>query len=264
MILYLLILFNERVIKIENIILGIVQGITEFVPVSSSGHLSIFSEFMDLPQDVGYYAILHLATFFAVFIFVFREIKEIIIGIFKRNNETINLVIKLLIATLPAAIVGLTIDNIIEEAFSIIKIIALFLILTGTMNIFSDKIEKNKKDLFSITFLDALLIGMMQSFAIFPGISRSGSTIFAALLIGMSRKSAVKFSFLMSLPVTFGAGILHLDKIDYNLTQNIGIIASFFSGLLGLWILKKTVIKGKLKYFGVYCFIMAVLVLIIL
>jgi len=246
----------------ENIILGIIQGITEFVPISSSGHLALFSEFLKAELDVPYFAVLHLATFFAVVIFVWREIWDILKGIFSKDKKYLNLAGKLIVSTLPAIIVGFTIDNIIEDAFSAIKVIAFFLIITAVMNFFSDRLKKEKKDLNSITYVDALIIGLIQAFAIFPGISRSGSTIFAALLLGMTKKSAVKYSFLMSLPVTFGAGVLKISSVSFTSSQNIGIILSFISGLFGLRVLKKAVISGKLKIFSIYCLVMSLFVFI--
>ena len=246
----------------HDFILGLVQGLTEFLPVSSSGHLTIFSKFMGTDTNLPYFAVLHLATFFAVLFFVFKEVFAILKGIFTLNRDYLNLAGKLIVSTIPAIVFGLTLNSKIEEAFSSVKLVGVFLAITALMMLFSDKLNKNQKSIKSISWLDALLIGLIQAFAIFPGISRSGSTLFAALLLGMKKEDAVKYSFLMSLPVTFGAGILEMQKITLSGSQYLGVIAAFLSGLLGLYLVKKTVINGKLKYFSYYCFAMAAVAII--
>ncbi|BBE31056.1 undecaprenyl-diphosphatase [Tepiditoga spiralis] len=246
----------------QDFILGLVQGLTEFLPVSSSGHLTIFSKFMEINTNLPYFAVLHLATFFAVLFFVFKEVWLILKGIFTLNKDYLNLAGKLIVSTIPAVFFGLMFNSKIEEAFSSIKLVGIFLAITALMMLFSDRLNKNQKTMNTITWMDALLIGLIQAFAIFPGVSRSGSTLFAALLLGMKKEEAVKYSFLMSLPVTFGAGILEMQKITLNTSQYFGVIAAFLSGLLGLYLVKKIVINGKLKYFAYYCFTMAAIAII--
>lgn len=238
----------------KEIILGLVQGLTEFLPVSSSGHLTIFSEFMNLGQNISYFAILHLATFFAVLLFVWREVFDIIKGIFTLNKNMLNLAGKLIVSTIPAIFAAFLLDDFFENIFSSIFAVATFLFITGIMMFLSDNFDKDKKDMQNISYKDALIIGLVQALAILPGISRSGLTLFAALFLGMKRKEAVKYSFLMSLPVTFGAGILKLEGFNFNIYYFLGTVVAFLSGILGLYILKKTVLNGKLKFFAYYCF----------
>lgn len=246
----------------SEIILGIIQGFTEFLPVSSSGHLTIFSEFINFDQDPSFFALLHLATFFAVFIFVFKEIKDIVIGLFKLDSKTLNLVFKLLVSTLPAVVAGLFLEDYFKSMFNSVNMAATFLIITSIMMFLSDYFNKNEKDMNSIGYKTALIIGLFQAFAILPGISRSGATLFAALMLGMTKKSAIKYSFLMSLPVTFGAGILEMGNVDISGNVLFGTFAAFLSGLIGLVLVKKSVINGKLKVFSVYTLILALVTFI--
>jgi undecaprenyl-diphosphatase len=247
---------------VKEIILGIVQGLTEFLPVSSSGHLAIFSSFMDIDTNVPYFALLHLATFFAVLVFVWKEVVNLVIGLFKLEKEALSLFLKLIISSIPAAIIGFTLEASIESAFSSLNLIGIFLIVTAIFLLISDTL-KGKKSLTQITYVDALIIGLMQALAIFPGISRSGATLFGALLMKTKREDALKYSFLMSLPVTFGAGIFEINKVTFSSWVIFGGLSAFLFGLFGLYLLKKTVLVGKLKYFSYYCFAIGLVAIII-
>ncbi|PNR93640.1 undecaprenyl-diphosphate phosphatase [Petrotoga sp. 9PWA.NaAc.5.4] len=247
----------------KNIILGIVQGLTEFLPVSSSGHLVIFSNFMEIETNVPYFALLHLATFFAVLIFVWKEVIGLIVGLFKWEKSSLSLIMKLIVSSIPAVLVGFTVESKIESAFSSTTLVGIFLLITGILLFISDSL-KGKKTLREISYIDALIIGIMQAIAIFPGISRSGATLFGALLMKTKREDAVKYSFLMSLPVTFGAGILEINQVYFDFSIIIGTLSAFIAGLFGLFLLQKTVIAGKLKYFSYYCFIVGILTIVVI
>lgn len=247
----------------KNIILGIVQGLTEFLPVSSSGHLVIFSNFMEIETNVPYFALLHLATFFAVLIFVWKEAIGLIVGLFKWEKSSLSLIMKLIVSSIPAVLVGFTVESKIESAFSSTTLVGIFLLVTGFLLLISDSL-KGEKSLKDISYMDALIIGVMQAIAIFPGISRSGATLFGALLMKTKREDAVKYSFLMSLPVTFGAGILEINQVHFDLSIIIGALLAFIAGLFGLFLLRKTVIAGKLKYFSYYCFIIGIVTIFII
>ncbi|HOO75914.1 MAG TPA: undecaprenyl-diphosphate phosphatase, partial [Tepiditoga sp.] len=159
---------------------------------------------------------------------------------------------------------GFLLNDFFEQVFSSVKYVGIFLAVTGLLMLFSDRLNKNRKDIFTLSYTEALFIGLIQAVAILPGISRSGSTLFAALLFGMKKEDAVKYSFLMSLPVTFGAGILEMQKGVFNSWHYIGMAAAFLSGLFGLYLLRKTVINGKTKYFAFYCFAISAVTLIFL
>lgn len=242
----------------QQIILGIVQGLTEFLPISSSGHLVLFSNFFDISSDISNFAFLHLATLVAIIIFVWKEIYEIIVGLLKLKKEYYNLVLKIIISTIPAAIFGLLFNEKIENSFSNLKIVSAFFLVTSAALFISDKL-KGKKNFFDLTYLDALIIGLFQMIAIFPGISRSGITLFGALSVGLQREKALKYSFLMGIPVILGAGIVESSSLT--LTPEIltsGLMAFLF-GLLSLLILKKLTISKKLKIFSYYCIIVSVI-----
>lgn len=246
---------------LKYIFLGVIQGGTEFLPVSSSGHLTIFSylfkmEYVD--KSIYFFELLHLATFFAVLLFTYKEIWMIFSGLFDKSKRKTSLryIVLLLFSTIPAAVVGLLFEDRISDFFSRPDIVAYFLFITAIILFCSDKFSGNK-NIVKISVGSALLIGLFQAFALFPGISRSGMTLFAALLVGLSRSEALKYSFLMSLPVTLGAGILHINNIELNKFTISGFFAAFIVGIFGLWLLKKLVMGGKLKYFSIYIVIFA-------
>jgi len=249
----------------NDIFLGIIQGLTEFLPVSSSGHLFLLSKILKQKDDFAFFAFLHLATFFSVFIFTFPDIKKICKGLIKFDKKEIKLATNITLSTLPVAIIFLIFDleNLIESNLRF----SLFFLCTAIMLFLSDiiikKSSQNKKqNLYSISYKVAFLVGIAQIFTIFPGISRSGTTIFTGLLFGLNGKNSVKYSFLISLPITFAGGILKMEEIDFDIYKIFSIIFAFLSGLFGLYLLKKTVLKGKLKIFAVYCLIVSFLCLL--
>ncbi|SHH30849.1 undecaprenyl-diphosphate phosphatase [Thermosipho atlanticus] len=241
----------------EKIILGIIQGATEFLPISSSGHLALFSSMFKINPDLPLFSFLHIATLFAILIFVHKEILEILEGLFTLNKKYYILVIKLIISTIPAGLFGILFNSKIENSFNSLKLIAFFFLLTSAALFISDNIGKDK-DFFSISYLDALIIGLFQMLAIFPGISRSGFTLFGALLIGMQREKALKYSFLMSVPIILGAGILEFKNIQFNYSIFVTGLLAFIVGLISLYILKRVTIIKKLKIFGYYCLVVAI------
>lgn len=244
--------------------LGIIQGLTEFLPVSSSGHLTIFSNFFEVELDAqnlkAFFVFLHLGTFFAVLLFTYKDVWNIFRGFFQKEDrpDSMKLFWLLFVATVPAVVVALLFEEQIDIAFSSYLVSSFMLFITAFFLFVSDRL-KGHRIMMDMAFKGALIIGLFQAFSILPGISRSGATLFAALLIGLRRKEAVRFSFLLSLPITLGAGLTQLSSvtIDYRFLFY-GFAASFLAGLFGLWLLKKLVIQGKLKVFGIYCIIFGV------
>ncbi|MEA3355348.1 MAG: undecaprenyl-diphosphate phosphatase [Patescibacteria group bacterium] len=239
---------------IQGLILGLIQGLTEFLPVSSSGHLVIVQNLFQLNKPpVVFDIFLHLATSLAVIIIIFNSLKKI-------NLNQIKLI---LIASIPAGILGIFLNQRIESLFSSIKLVGYSLITTGLI-LFSTKLISRKKS--RLNPKKSFLVGLAQALAIIPGISRSGSTITAGLYQGLTPKNAFNFSFLISLPAIFGAQLLQLNKLN-NLTPSelpvlaIGFLSAFISGLLSLKLLKKFVINSKLHYFGFYCLLLGTLLL---
>lgn len=249
----------------QSIILAIIQGITEFLPVSSSGHLILFQKLFGITTPpVLFDVLLHLGTLGAILVF-FR--KEIIILI-KEWRKNIKVWILLVIATIPAVIIGLCINNMIEEIFNSIRLVGGMWLIMGIMLLLTKKMKNNetKIKLEEIKNKDALIIGLFQAFALFPGISRSGSTIFGGLLRKLNPETAFTFSFLLAIPAILGATILQvISNKPSGMDLVSGILPMLLSGLVGfitLKFLQKTLISNKFYLFGIYCLIIGLLSLL--
>ncbi|MCK9224423.1 MAG: undecaprenyl-diphosphate phosphatase [Candidatus Muirbacterium halophilum] len=248
------------------IILGLIQGLTEFLPVSSSGHLVFMEYFLNFKQPgVFFDVLLHFGTAFSVVFVFYKRIIELLKSFFtwKKDND-FYLCIYIIIANIPVAIIGLGgFDKYFKALFSI-NIVAFTLILNGVMMYLTKFIKIGNKD-FNIK--KSIFVGIAQCIAITPGISRSGSTIFAALLGKISPIKAFEFSFLLSLPVIFGAAFKEFfevkDTIQFNPWYLAGFLISFITGIFALKFLKRFVVKGKLHYFGIYCFIIGCILILV-
>ena len=247
---------------LEAIILGIVQGLTEFLPVSSSGHIEIAKALLGISkqeQNLLMTIVVHAATALST-IFVFRkDIKEIIRGLcqFKWNKE-FQFSLKVILSMIPATIVGLIFENEIELLFSgEILLVGCMLIVTGLLLFLADKAKNTNQD---VNFLQALIIGMSQAISILPGVSRSGATISTSVLLGIDREKAARFSFLMVVPLILGKmgkDIISGDILIENTTIVpilTGFTAAFITGLFACRWMIQLVKKSKLKYFSFYCF----------
>ncbi|MDR3011840.1 MAG: undecaprenyl-diphosphate phosphatase [Chitinispirillales bacterium] len=254
----------------ETLLLGIIQGLTEFLPVSSSGHLILAQTFlgMDTEPDAGTFlaVMLHVATGIAVLIVFRKDILNIIRGCFSKDitlrKDSLTYSGWVVLATIPAMIIGLTFKSFFDGMFDTSSgnapayLTSLMLFFTAGLLIFSSKKEDSGNG--KLTFAKVIIIGLMQAVAIMPGISRSGSTIAIALLIGVSREEAGRFSFMLSLPVIFGAALLDARKfknwesvLTFDLV--VGFIAAFVIGIVAIKLLLSFIKKGKLHYFGYYC-----------
>ena len=253
---------------LEAIICGIVQGITEFLPVSSSGHLVLIRELFGVKQPTIFFDIcLHLATVFAVIIFFNR----VIITMFqKRDFKSMLLII---VATIPAVAAGVLLGSQIENFFSNPLIVSIMLIATGLM-LLGAQYAVQRKDYPNkeIGFGHSVVIGIAQAFSLLPGISRSGATISAALFGGVKIQEAFKFSFLMSIPVIFGAALFHWFKIEdfeavVYASRGVyfwGMLTAFIGGLLSLYVLLWFIQRKKLHYFGMYCIALGIISIILI
>jgi undecaprenyl-diphosphatase len=205
------------------IILGIVQGIAEFIPISSSGHLVILEQidlFHDAVRGLGAHDImyvnvaLHLATLIALFIFLRRDIRALLVGFFRGIAERdfrgpeMRIILSILVASIPAALVGLVFHDLIEEVFSSVFSVFILLIINGIILISTKKIPINSRKLDQIGLIRSIWIGCFQAFAILPGISRSGMTITGGMAMGLMPVESARFSFLISIPVIIGAGLV--------------------------------------------------------
>lgn len=254
---------------IQSIILGTVQGITEFLPVSSSGHLALLQDIFGFRESSIFFdTLVHLGTLSAVIVFLRKDIFNILKTL--KEKATLKLIALIIVATVPAIIVGLLLQDIIEVIFASMIFIGLSFILTSIILSATYFLRNYKKDLNSITWFDTLFIGVFQALAILPGVSRSGSTISASFFRGVKKEDAFKFSFLMSIPVILGAFLLQLSNQNFRLFNGdivvnlVGFLSAVIFGLLSLKIIERVVIKGKLHYFAVYTFILGALILIVM
>ena len=252
------------------IVLAIVQGLTEFFPVSSSGHLAVFPYMfgMKIQNPVAFDIFLHLGTLGAVVLFLWRDIMNILHRLTRQDRTIYPLLLKILIALIPAMIAGLLFNNFISSLFEDITrvgYIGYAFLGTALLLFLSILFFRGKKTMETFTYTDALIIGIFQALALVPGFSRSGFTLFGALVVGLKRKEAFKFSFLISIPVILGAALLELREIQgleiSSVYLVLGFMVALFTGLFALIWLKKLLGQAKLWLFGLYCALLGVLVL---
>lgn len=256
---------------INAIILGIIQGLTEFLPVSSSGHLEIFKVLLGekkMPSEsLLMTVILHFATACSTIVIFKDDIKELILGLITfEKNDSFWFSVKILISMIPAALIGFFLEAEIELLFSgDLMIVGYMLILTGLLLFMADKAKPSEK---KINIKSSVIIGMSQAIAIIPGISRSGATISTAVLLGIDKENAAKFSFLMVVPLIFGKVLKDLTSSEVLVNNNeilpliFGFIFAFITGILACKWMIKLVKNSKLKYFSIYCFIVGTLSII--
>lgn len=255
----------------ESLILGVIQGLTEFLPVSSSGHLEIGKAILgnqfEEKESLIFTIILHAATAMST-VFVFRkDILDILKGLFQTdNNEARLFSLKIILSMIPAALVGLFFEDWIAALFNEnLLLVGAMLLITAALLFLADRAKETQND---VTNLNAILIGIVQAVAILPGISRSGATIATAVLLGLDRQKAARFSFLMVLPLIFGSmakSILDFEGGEQNLEWlpiSIGFIAAFITGILACQWMIALVKKSQLKYFSLYCIIVGSIALI--
>lgn len=244
---------------IKAIILGLVQGLTEFLPVSSSGHLVIAGKLLNVDPGAGilFETLLHLGTFMAVIFYFRKRIK---------NYFNIKFITLIIIGTIPAGLAGIFGKDFFEALFINTKVVGVGLVLTGIFNLTIDLVTPTRN---KIGYKNALFTGLGQALSIVPGISRSGTTIFTSVIQGIKKDEAAEFSFLLSLPAVFGASVVEL--MDTNITANInwgvyilGIIAAFLSGLAAIYLVFKFIQNNKFKYFGYYCLALGFITLLFL
>ena len=250
------------------IFLAVVQGITEFLPVSSSGHLVLIQSLYPGFSQPGalFDAILHLGTLLAVVVAFWKDIVRLLRVFFRweRDDPYFRVIWLILIGSIPAGIVGLTLKDQVEALFNSTVSLVPGWLFTGIILLLSDRFRSEKKGMDSITIIDAIVIGIFQAFALVPGVSRSGSTIASGIFMGLKGDVAATFSFLLSLPAVGGAGILELRHIEaISTTQFIYYLVSgfvaFVVGILSIKILLKVIEARSLKWFGIYCLVMALI-----
>lgn len=258
---------------IEALVLGLIQGLTEYLPVSSSGHLAIGSYLFGVEgeENLAFTVAVHVATVLSTLVILWKEIDWIFRGLFKcKLNDETKYVINIIISMIPVGVVGVFFKDYVEEVFgSGLVIVGCMLLVTAALLTFSFYAKPRQKDKISIK--DAFIIGLAQACAVMPGLSRSGSTIATGLLLGNKKESLAQFSFLMVIPPILGEALLDILKavkgeetfggIDA-LPLTVGFIAAFVSGCLACKWMINIVKKGKLIYFGIYCAIAGAVTLI--
>jgi undecaprenyl-diphosphatase len=256
---------------IDAILLGIIQGLTEFLPVSSSGHLELGKSILGdqlLPKEsMLFTVVLHFATALSTIVVFRRDIWDIVKGVLQMKwNADTQFIAKIALSMLPASFVGLYFETEIEQLFAgNILLVGFMLIVTGLLLFLADKAKNTNK---KVSFSNALVIGISQAIAILPGISRSGATISTSVLLGNDKSKAARFSFLMVVPLILGK--IAKDVLSGELTYevhnfsalSIGFIAAFISGLFACTWMIKLVKKSKLKYFSIYCAVIGVVAIV--
>ncbi len=259
---------------IEAIILGLVQGLTEFLPVSSSGHLEIGKELLGITfppeSELTFSVVVHAATVMATITIFAQEIWKLLLGgmKFRYNSET-QYILKIVVSMIPVAVVGLFFKDQVEALFSgSIYIVAVMLLVTAALLCFSHFFRPRTSH--PVKYRDALIVGVAQAFAVLPGVSRSGSTIATGLMLGVDRAQIAKFSFLMVLVPILGESVLELMDGKFSPeTSGIptsamiaGFLTAYVSGVVACKAMIRIVNRGKLYWFAIYCAMMAVAIFI--
>lgn len=260
--------------------MGIVQGVAEFLPISSSGHLIVFERLLNIKEPSLFIVqMLHFGTFLSVFVFFFKDIKELIIEFFKlignifknkgiKNleiNRTQKLALMIIVASIPTAIMALLFEDVFQSYYESLKAISFMFLITAALLFITDRYS-GKKKLSSLNYLSAFSIGMVQGLAIMPGISRSGSTIFAGTVLDLDKNEAARFSFLISLPATFGAFLFGIkdviqsgEAISFNFSIIVGIITAMIVGIISIKFLLNLLNKNRMSLFSIYLVIVSII-----
>ena len=259
---------------IQALILGVVQGLTEYLPVSSSGHLTIISSFfgIDGADNLQFTVAVHVATVLSTLVILWKEIDWILKGLFKfEMNEETKYALNILVSMIPVGIVGLFFKDRVEEAFgSGLLIVGVMLIVTAVLLTFSYLAKPRVKE--HLSLWDAFVIGVAQACAVLPGLSRSGSTIATGLMLGNKKEQLAQFSFLMVIPPILGEALIDVMKAVKGeavmgnigtIPLVVGFVAAFLSGCLACKWMIDIVKRGKLIYFGIYCAIIGVITILL-
>ena len=269
---------------LQAVILGLVQGLAEFLPISSSGHLALLENYFGISEsNLLFFAVmLHFGTLISVFVVFWKDIvellKELVLtikdlctgkGLRLDERPTRKLGVMIIAACIPTAIIGVLFGDTFEGLYAKPIFIACMFIVTGILLIIAETWGGGKRTITNLNFRNSFFIGIVQGIAIIPGISRSGSTLFSSLLCKLDREFAVKFVFLISIPTILGSFILELpDGIKAGVSGSewgpviVGVIVAFLSGLFAVKVMLKVVTNRKLKYFSYYLFALALAVII--
>lgn len=270
--------FSALFLLIKYFVLGVIQGVTEPIPISSSGHLIIFRALFGIEiKGLSFEIVVNFGSLIAVLLIYRKDILRLTSHffqyIFKKTPATkkdFQFVIYLVVATIPTGVIGLLMEDYISERLSGIAIVGVTLLITGVAIWIIRNLSGRKHD-GDLTVKDAIIVGLAQAVALIPGISRSGATIVAAMLVGMKKDTALRFSFLLYIPVSLGITVLSVKDIihdpDFNslmIPYIIAFMAAMVASFFALKWFKNMMVKGNLKYFSYYCFIVGGLVIFFL
>lgn len=240
------------------ILLGVIQGITEFLPISSSGHLVIAQQTLQLNQNLLWFDIMvHVASLVAIIIFFKDTLRQLTL------KKTKNIIL----GTVPAVIVGLLFQSHIEHAFQSLPLVAIALVVTGFLLVIAHRAHKGDNTWQSLGFKSVLIIGLFQSLALVPGISRSGATLTGSILVGLSLPQAFQFTFLLAIPAILGAFSLQLFSLEQSISLSppilFGFMAAALTSLAALTLLKSVIKHHKLIWFAYYCFALGLSIIVL-
>ncbi len=252
----------------QALILGVVQGVTELLPISSSAHLAIIPWIFNWNIPESFDVALHFGTLLAIVLYFFKDWLQLIKGgylyaVKKEKTVQGRMFWYLVIATIPGGVIGFILDHFLEGTLTRPIIIAIALIVMGILLYVVDKKAKSKIEYEQMNFKQTFLIGLSQALAFIPGVSRSGVTITTARSMGITREAAAKYTFLLSTPIVFAATIFKFKDFVFNLPFVIGVITSFLVGLLVIKFLLKYLKKGSFKGFAIYRIIVGIFIIVI-
>ncbi|WP_353892033.1 undecaprenyl-diphosphatase UppP [Proteinivorax hydrogeniformans] len=270
---------------LHALIVGLIQGLTEFIPVSSSGHLVLAQSLLGIDQPgITFEVVLHFGTLASVFWVFWKDIISLIKAAFTfpkvllktpdfdtlKYKQERYFIILLIIATIVTAGIGLAFEDFFKGAYSNVTMVGFMLLVTGGILFLTSIVKPKDKGIEKMKVKDSILVGLFQSFAIFPGISRSGSTIAGAIFSGLNRETAIRFSFILSIPAILGATLLELiDALklgfekDLILPYIVGFLVAAISGIVAIKWLVSILNRGKLYYFSFYCWVVGITVLVL-
>lgn len=269
---------------IEAVILGLVQGLAEFLPISSSGHLALLQQFFGIKEDnvLLFAVLLHVGTLISVFIIYWKDIWELIVELFLTIKDIFTgkglrlderpvrkLGVMIIVATIPTGLIGILFNDFFDGLYNSIVPIGAGLLVTGCLLVIAERMGTSNRGIKEMNFRNAIFVGVVQGIAICPGISRSGSTLFGSLLCNLDRTFAVKFVFLISIPSILGSAVMEApDAIAAGMNMSdlgpiiVGMIVAAVSGLVAIKTMIKVVSNKKLNYFSYYVWLLGIFVII--
>ena len=265
------------ILILKTIIIGLIEGITEWLPISSTGHMILANEFIKLDVSDAFWemfeVVIQLGAIMAVVVLYFKTLFPWGFGKTKDDTKnTFSLWFKIIVGCIPCAVIGLLFDDIINEKFYNPWTVAVTLILYGVLFILIENVHKNKKarvdNINNLSYLDALKVGLFQVLSIIPGTSRSGATILGGLIIGLDRKVAANFTFFLAIPVMFGASLLKIVRFGFAFTTSeivvllVGMITAFIVSIIAIKFLLKYIKNNDFKVFGYYRIVLGIIVLL--